>query len=137
MAISPSQTVLQFTDANGDLRTLQCDLNDVDYGGGRSIGKQETFCAVEKSPGNPDNTISVTGVLNTDAGRSHKVFFALKTDQTARLYKYGPAGSGSGALLLSGLSYLVDYRIKATAGSSVTTVTAKFEIQGNDHESTW
>lgn len=133
MATAASLSVLQFTDANGTLQTLQCDLNDIDYGGGRTIEKLETFCAVEKSPGNPDNTINVTGLFNADAGRAHKVFFGLKTDPTARLYKYGPAGSGTGATLISGLSYLVDYRIKATAGGNVT-VTAKFEVQGNDYE---
>lgn len=136
MSVAASLTVLQFTDADGSLQTLQCDLDDVDYGGARTITKEETFCAVTKAPGNPDNSITVTGLYNATADRAHEVFQGLKTDTTPRLYKYGPGGSGNGAVLLSGLSYLVEYRIKATAGGSVK-VNAKFEVDGNDYASTW
>lgn len=136
MGVAASLTVLQFTDASGNLQTLQCDLQDVDYGGARTIEKEETFCAVTKTPGNPDNTINVTGLFNATANRAHQVFQGLKADTTARLYKYGPGGSASGSVLLSGVSYLVDYRIKATAGGSVK-VSAKFEIDGNDVATTW
>jgi|SRR5688572_4928195 len=136
MSIASSLTVIQFTDTGGTLRTLQCDLQDIDYGGARAITKEETFCAVTKAPGNPDNSITVAGLLNLDANRAHAVFQALKVDPTARLYKYGPAGSGSGSLLLSGVSWLVDYRIKATAGGTVK-VNAKFEIDGDDVATTW
>ena len=136
MSSPASLTVFQFTDASGDLQTLQCDLTDVDYGGARSITKEETFCAVTKAPGNPDNTITVTGLFNSSVGRAHQVFQGLKADTQTRLYKYGPEGSASGKVLLSGLSYNVEYRIKATAGGSVQ-VSAKFEVDGNDYASTW
>lgn len=136
MSSPASLTVLQFTDVNGNLQTLQCDLDDIDYGGARSIEKEETFCEVSKTPGNPDNTINITGFWNKDSGRSHAVLQPLKTDTTARLYKFGPAGSATGAVLLSGLSYLVDYRIKQTAGGG-SKISAKFEIQGNDVATTW
>lgn len=136
MSTAASLTVLQFTDAAAQLQTLQCDLDDVDYGGARTIEKNETFCGVTKSPGNPDNSITVTGIFDGTQNHAHDVFFGLKTDTTARLYKYGPGGSASGAVLLSGLSYLVEYRIKATAGGQVK-VNAKFEVDGNDFESTW
>ena len=136
MAVAASNTIFQFTDASGSLQTLHCDLTDVDYGGARAITREETFCAVTKTPGNPDNTITVTGQFNATAGRTHAVFQGLKTDTTARLYKYGPGGSGSGAVLLSGVAYLTDYRIRATAGGNVT-VTATFEVDGNDVNTTW
>ena len=136
MGVAASLTVFQFTDASGNLQTLQCDLTDVDYGGARTVEKEETFCAVTKAPGSPDNTITVTGLYNATAGRAHAVFQGLKTDTTARLYKYGPGGSANGAVLLSGVSYLVDYRIQATAGGSVK-VSAKFEVDGNDVNTTW
>lgn len=136
MGVAASLTVLQFTDASGNLQTLQCDLTDVDYGGARTVEKEETFCAVTKAPGNPDNSITVTGLFNATTNRAHDVFQGLKYDTTPRLYKYGPGGSATGAVLLSGLSYLVDYRIQATSGGSVK-VSAKFEVDGNDYESTW
>lgn len=136
MSSPASLTVLQITDASGSLQTLQCDLDDIDYGGAASITKEETFCAVNKTKGNPDNSINLSGFWNSVSGRSHAVFQGLKADTTNRLYKYGPAGSASGAVLLSGVSLLTEYRIKATAGGGVK-VTAKFEIDGNDVNTTW
>jgi hypothetical protein len=136
MSVAASNTVLQFTDTGAQLRTLQCNLDDVEYASSRNIEKEETFCAVTKAPGNPDNSITVTGFYSATANEAHQVFNALKQDTTARLYKYGPGGSASGAVLLSGVSYLVDYTIKATAGGSVK-ISAKFEIDGNDVATTW
>lgn len=136
MSSPASLTVLQFTDVNGSLQALQCDLEDIDYGGARTIEKEETFCAVAKTPGNPDNSITISGFWNKDAGRSHTVLRPLLTDTTLRLYKFSPAGTGTGSLVLSGLSYLVEYRVKQTAGGG-TKISAKFEIDGNDLQGTW
>jgi hypothetical protein len=137
MSISASQVVLQFEGVDDQLHTLQCDLDDVDYGGTSAITKKETFCAVTKVKGNPDIAISVTGVYTDDADGAWDVFYDLwhETDQT-RLYKFGPAGSATGQMLLSGESYLTEYHIKETAGGDVS-ISAKFEVDGNDHRSTW
>jgi hypothetical protein len=118
------------------LRTLQCDLTDSQYGGPRSVTKTETFCAVNKSIGNPDITIQVSGLYDGDADQVHDVFYALWYETDPKLYKYGPGGSATGAVLLSGECWLTDYSISATAGGDVT-VDATFEVQGNDHQSTW
>jgi hypothetical protein len=137
MSISASQTVLQFEDTADVMRTLQCDLDDIDYGGSSSITKKETFCAVTKTKGNPDIAISVTGIYTGDADGAWDVFYDLWRETTGpRLYKYGPEGSGTGAFMLSGVSYLTEYHIKATAGGDVS-ISAKFEVDGNDYRSTW
>lgn len=137
MTISASNAVFQIQDTGGQLRTLQCDLDDIDYGGAASITKKETFCAVQKVKGSPDIAISVTGIYSGDADGAWDVFYDLwlETDQT-RPYKFGPAGSGTGALLLSGECYVTEFHIKETAGGDVS-ISAKMEVDGNDTRSTW
>lgn len=136
MGVRSNAIVFQFTDVNGTLQTLQCDFGNVEYGGSRAIAKYETFCAVEKVPGNVDNSIDVQGLFNASAGRAHTVLQGLKTDGTARLYKYGPAGSGTGAVLLSGVAFLADYKILQKSGGQVE-VRAKFDVVGDDVATTW
>lgn len=136
MSTNASATVLQFTDAGSQLRTLQCDLNDVSYASSREIAKTETFCATEKSPGNLDISITVAGLYSGGSDEIDEVLDGLKRDQTPRLYKYGPEGSGMGAPLYSGLSYLTQYTLGASAGGQVE-VSATFEVDGDDVRSAW
>src|SRR5262245_11833529 len=136
MSSPASLTVLQLTGADDQLHTLQCDLTDISYGGPRSVTKTETFCAVSKSIGNPDITITGTGLYDGDSASAARVFYGLWYETDPKLYKYGPGGSATGAFLLSGEFWLTDYSIKATAGGDVT-VDFSAEVQGNDHASTW
>lgn len=129
-------TVFQFTDTGGQLRTLYCALNSVDYKRSRAIAKFETFCAIEKSPGNVDVGISVAGEWEGGEDEIDEVFAGLIYDQTARLYKYGPAGSGTGAIMYSGVAFCTDYAISAKTGG-IVEVSATFEGVGDDVRSAW
>lgn len=137
MTISASNVVFQVTSTAAALVTLQCDLDDIDYGGASSITKKETFCAVQKVKGSPDIAISVTGVYSGTLSGAWDIFYNLwKETTTSRLYKFGPAGSATGALLLSGNSYVTEFHIKETAGGDVS-ISAKLEVDGQDFRSTW
>jgi predicted secreted protein len=136
MSVPANNIVFQLTDASASLKTLQCDLDDFSYKGTRSISKKSTFCAVEKAPGSVDTTITMSGVWNDDTGMSHATLSGLLDSDTATLYKYGPNGSGSGEVLISGIAFVTDYEMKQTA-DGVTEFSATLEVQGNDVNTTW
>jgi predicted secreted protein len=136
MSVPSNNIVFQLTDASASLKTLQCDLDDFTYTSSRSIDKRSTFCAVEKSPGSVDNKITMAGVWNDASGASHATLSGLKDNATATLYKYGPNGSGSGEVLISGVAFVTDYEIHQAADGT-TEFSATLEVDGNDVETTW
>jgi hypothetical protein len=129
-------SVFQFNDCGGTLRTLYCDLNSIDYKRSRAIAKFETFCAIEKSPGNVDVGITVGGEWVGTTNEIDAVMHGLVYCQVPQGYKYGPAGSGAGAVMYSGTSYCTDYSISAKTGG-IVEVSATFEGVGDDVRSTW
>lgn len=136
MSASANNIVFQLTDAGSTLRTLHCDLDSFNYKASRATSKRSTFCAVEKSVGSTDNTIQMSGVWNDDSGMSHATLNGLKYVTTEVLYKYGPNGSGSGEVLISGVAILTDYTINQDA-DGIIEFDATLEVQGNDVTTTW
>lgn len=138
MSTNAKATVFVFTDASGNLQAVQCNLNDVSYKRSRAIAKFETFCAIDKSPGNIDTAITVAGewVGSADPDDIDAIFDGLIRDQTARLYKYGPGGSGVGLVMYSGVSYCTDYEIKAKTGG-IVEVSMTLEAVGDDVRTVW
>ena len=134
--VSAASTVVVLGKVGGGDFVITCDLTDVTYDRTRAIAKTETFCAIQKSPQNPDIKLSFTGLGNFNANEANAVLDALMRSTTGYGYKYGPAGSGTGAPLYSGVGFLTAYQIKATAGGNVG-ITGTVEVNGSDTLTAW
>lgn len=136
MSVSSANAVVVINDADDVARALQCDLNDISYIKTRAISKLATFCAVEKAAGQVDGSFTGSGQWNDDADRIDEVMDGLMRDADPHLYQYGPAGSGAGEVLYSGLAYLINYEIREAA-EGVVEVSYAFEVTGNDVRTVW
>lgn len=134
--VNSKKTVIVLYDTTNTPRVLYCDLTDITYKRSRPIAKTETFCEVSKSPGNIDGQITIAGVYIGDANDIDASLDGLLRDQTSRLYKYGPGGSGTGAVLYSGLQFVTDYQIVGKVGAQVL-INATLEVDGDDVRALW
>lgn len=134
--VSAAETVVVLRTVGGLDFVITCDLTDVTYDRTRAIAKTETFCAIQKSPQNPDIKLQFTGLGNFNASEANAVLDALMRSTAVGAYLYGPAGSASGAPMYSGEGFLTAYQIKATAGGNVG-ISGTIEVNGDDALVTW
>lgn len=113
-----------------ELITLTCDLNGVQLQQSRTISAFETFCEINKSPGNVGGTINLTGKYNGASGAIDATMSTLMGSDVPTLFEYFPEGSGSGKIRYYGSGYVTNYQVGGDAGGNVE-VSATVEIDGD------
>lgn len=148
MSIPSSQQVLNIKDAgpagdgvDGVWRQIKCGLTGIKYSSAVTVEKEPTLCGVTKSPGEPDNSFTFTGLYEdngsgADITTLHQLFRRLQRGKIRTAFQYGPNGDATGDTLISGFGYVTNYNIDGQADTSIK-IDGAFEVDGDDQDAVW
>lgn len=126
-------SVFSIDDSAGTLRSIKIYLNGVSgLPGARALSEVTAFGdqGTKSIPSLANVQFSLTGHYSADATTGvATVLNGLRTATATSTFEYGPAGSASGALKITGECWMTEYTIDATVSDRVP-IAASFQVEG-------
>lgn len=125
--------VFAIDDSGGTLRTVTVYLNAVNgLPGARQLSEVTAFgdSGTKSIPGLANVPFSIGGHYDATASVGiATVLNSLRTSTSTSTFEYGPAGSASGALKITGECWMNEYTIDASVSDRVP-ISASFQVEG-------
>lgn len=125
--------VFALDDSGGTPRDIFANLNSITgLPGARALSEVTAFgdAGVKSIPGLANVQFSVAGHYNAAATTGvTTVLQGLRTLTTTSTFTYGPAGSATGALKVTGECWMTDFSIDASNSDRVP-ISAAFQVEG-------
>ena len=125
--------VFSLDDSGGTLRTITIYLNAVNgLPGARALSEVTAFgdSGTKSIPGLANVSFSIGGHYDATASTGvATVLNGLRTSTATSTFEYGPAGSASGALKVTGECWMNEYTIDASVSERVP-IAASFQVEG-------
>ena len=125
--------VFSLDDSGGTLRSVKIYLNSVSgLPGARALSEVTAFgdAGTKSIPALANVQFSIAGHYDATASTGiATVLNGLRTATATSTFEYGPAGSASGALKITGECWMSDYTIDATVSDRVP-IAASFQVDG-------
>lgn len=125
--------VFSLDDSGGTLRTITINLNSVSgLPGARALSEVTAFgdAGTKSIPSLANVQFSIGGHYDATATTGvATVLNGLRTATATSTFNYGPAGSATGALKVTGECWMTAYTIDATVSDRVP-VAASFQVDG-------
>lgn len=125
--------VFSIDDSGGTLRTVTIYLNSVSgLPGARALSEVTAFgdSGTKSIPGLANVPFSIGGHYDATASTGiATVLNGLRTATATSTFEYGPAGSASGALKITGECWMTEYTIDASVSDRVP-IAASFQVDG-------
>lgn len=125
--------VFSLDDSGGTLRLVKVNLNSVSgLPGARALSEVTAFGdqGTKSIPSLANVQFSIAGHYDATANTGiATVLNGLRTATVTATFEYGPAGSATGALKITGECWLTEYTIDATVSDRVP-IAASFQVEG-------
>jgi len=125
--------VFSIDDSGGTLRTVTVYLNSVSgLPGARALSEVTAFgdAGTKSIPGLANVPFSIGGHYDATASTGiATVLNGIRTATATSTFEYGPAGSASGALKVTGECWMTEYTIDASVSDRVP-IAASFQVDG-------
>jgi hypothetical protein len=125
--------VFSIDDSGGTLRTVTVYLNSVSgLPGARALSEVTAFgdSGTKSIPGLANVPFSIGGHYDATASTGiATVLNGIRTATATSTFEYGPAGSASGALKITGECWMTEYTIDASVSDRVP-IAASFQVDG-------